>query len=77
MDSCLENVEKRVTMEMNAELLQPFTEMEVGTAIHQMAPMKALGLDGFDAYFFQQNWAIVGKDVCKAVLFSLELLTKS
>jgi hypothetical protein len=56
---------------MNADLLQPFTEIEVGTAIHQMAPMKAPGPDGFDVYFFQQNWAIVGKEVCKAVLFSL------
>jgi hypothetical protein len=71
VDTCLEHIDKRVTAEMNADLLQPFTEMEVGTAIHQMAPMKAPGPDGFDVYFFQQNWAIVEKEVCKAELFSL------
>jgi ribonuclease HI len=69
--NCLEHVERKVTAEMNAELVQPFTEVEVCSAVHQMAPMKAPGPDGFDAHFFQKNWAIVGVEVCKAVLFSL------
>jgi hypothetical protein len=71
VDTCLEHIDKRVTPEMNADLLQPFTETEVVTTIHQMAPMKAPRPDGFDVYFFQQNWAIVGKEVCKTVLLSL------
>jgi hypothetical protein len=40
-------------------------------AIHQMVPMKALEPDGFDAYFIQKNWATVGMEVCKVILFSL------
>jgi hypothetical protein len=58
-------------VKMNTELSRPFTKMEVSSAIHQMAPMKAPGPDGFDALFFQKNWAIVVMEVCKAVLFLL------
>lgn len=32
-----------------------------------MAPLKALGSDGFHAHFFQSQWDIVGSDVCKWV----------
>jgi hypothetical protein len=45
--------------------------MEVSSAIHQMAPMKAPGPDGFDALFFQKNWATIGMEVCMVALFSL------
>lgn len=42
----------KVDMEMNEQLDQPFTEEEVATALVQMYPTKAPGLDGFPAAFF-------------------------
>ncbi|XP_039013267.1 uncharacterized protein LOC120142853 [Hibiscus syriacus] len=34
----------------------------------ELDPSKAPGIDGFQAYFFQKNWEIVGKDVCQVVM---------
>jgi hypothetical protein len=36
-----------------------------------MAPIKALGLDGFLADFYQQHWSTVGSEVCKVTLHFL------
>ena len=47
--------------------------MEVCEALNQIALFKVPGLDGFDACVFQKNWSIVGKEVCEAVLLSLNL----
>lgn len=57
---------KKISDEMNERLLRP---KEVEAALHQMTPLKAPRSDGFNAYFFQKNWTIVGPKVCKAVLF--------
>lgn len=48
----LSNVEGLITEEMNMMLLQPTSEEEIRVAVYQMAPTKALGLDGFSAIFF-------------------------
>ena len=34
-----------------------------------MHPEKVLDPNWFNSYFFQQNWEVVGDDVCKAVLY--------
>jgi hypothetical protein len=44
-----------------------FSNKEVGVAISQMAALKAPGLDGFTAKFFQKNWAMIGEEVRKTV----------
>lgn len=51
----MEAIDGRVSGDMNEALLQPFTEVEIRTALFQMAPLKALGPDGFNAGFFQKN----------------------
>ena len=62
------HVPRKVTPYMNDILDKPFTEQEVETALFQMAPGKAPGVDGFNAGFFQTHWELVKPGVVKAVL---------
>ncbi|KAA3482175.1 reverse transcriptase [Gossypium australe] len=64
-------VKRKVTDNMNDYLLQPFTEDDVWNALKSMAPLKALGVDGFLAVFFQRYWHIVGPEVSR---YCLEVL---
>ncbi|KAA3471346.1 reverse transcriptase [Gossypium australe] len=56
-------VEKRVTECMNTNLIKQFSEEEVCNAVKSMPALKALGIDGFAAIFFQRYWHIVGTDI--------------
>lgn len=58
----------KVTPEINAELLKQFTKEKVELALHQMASLKFLGLDGFNPSFFQKYWHIVGNVLSSVVL---------
>ncbi|KAL2934560.1 LINE-1 retrotransposable element ORF2 protein [Bienertia sinuspersici] len=49
-------------------LVKQFTKEEVKVAMFSIKGDKAPGPDGFGAYFYQDNWDLVGEDVCKAVL---------
>ncbi|KAH1032563.1 hypothetical protein J1N35_044737 [Gossypium stocksii] len=53
---------------MNNELLKPFTKDEVWDAVKSRAPLKAPGVDGFPALFFQCFWHIIGDDISHYVL---------
>ena len=53
---------------MNADLQRPFDATDVRTALFQMAPSKAPGIDGFTAGFLQRHWSIIEKDLVPAVL---------
>ena len=67
----LAGLEERVTTAMNRHLLSPFEEEDVKTALFSMDPIKAPGLDGFPALFYQKNWAVVGErltTMCLGVL---------
>jgi hypothetical protein len=64
----LESVQPTVTQAMNTQLLMPFGEGEVKSALFQMFPLKAPGPDGFPAQFFQKHWDLCGEEVTKAVL---------
>ncbi|KAA3451486.1 reverse transcriptase [Gossypium australe] len=59
----LEGIEESISVEANEDLLAPFNEDEVLTALKGMRPTKAPGLDGFPVIFFQKYWHIVGKEV--------------
>lgn len=61
LEPCMHNVEGHVSASMNAELMREFTAEEIIAALHQMSPLKALGLDGLNACFFQNNWATMGR----------------
>ena len=58
--------EQRVIDEMREELGKPYTSEEVGEAIRQMAPLKALGPDDMPPLFYQSYWTDVGMDVTQA-----------
>ena len=61
----------KVIEEMNSLLLRPFTKLDIEAALKNMAPDKALGEDGFLAFFYQKYWHIVENDVCQ---FCLQIL---
>ncbi|CAM8948837.1 unnamed protein product [Rhodiola kirilowii] len=49
-------------------LSTPFQPGEVRTALFQMNPAKAPGLDGFGPIFYQKNWELVGEDLTSQCL---------
>lgn len=52
MEECLYELEKNVTDEMNDNMQKEFTRSEIEEALNQMAPLKSLGPDGFETYFY-------------------------
>ena len=68
LEPCLQPVEAYVSTTMNEELIKTFTTEKVVYALNQIGPLKALGLDGFPAGFFQQNWETMGAEVCRTVV---------
>ena len=71
VDAILEGIQPRVTDEMNMKLTCQFTELNVTTAMKQMAPLKAPGPNGMPPIFYQSYWHVVGEDVAAAVLSCL------
>jgi hypothetical protein len=51
MEAVLDRVPVKVSPEMNAMLIAPYTEVEVKEALFQMFPTKSPGPDGFPAHF--------------------------
>ena len=68
MSELLQYVTPRMIDAMNETLEKDFSAKEVRSALFQMAPSKASGIDGFTAGFFQRHWSILGDDVTAAVL---------
>jgi hypothetical protein len=52
LENCLEGFPRQVTGIMNEQLLKEPNAEEFGSALAQMAPLKAPGPDGFPACFF-------------------------
>jgi hypothetical protein len=53
--TCLDDLECRVSADMNEDLMRSFSIEEIATALKQMSPHKAPGPDGFFAGFYQDN----------------------
>lgn len=52
---------------MNNQLTKDIDASEVEYAIFKMHGLGSLGLDGFPTFFYQNNWPVVGIEVCSAV----------
>jgi hypothetical protein len=59
--------QEKVSAEMNDALCQDFTDEEIGDAMFQIGPLKAPGVDGFPARFYQRNWGTIKAEVINAV----------
>ncbi|KAK1621216.1 hypothetical protein QYE76_026733 [Lolium multiflorum] len=57
----------KVTNAMNDDLCRDFTDEEIGDALFQIGPLKAPGVDGFPARFYQRNWGTIREQVINAV----------
>lgn len=58
----------KISEEMNSKLIEPYNEVEIRSALFQMHPEKAPGIDGFSAIFYQRYWEILKDDVYDEVL---------
>ncbi|CAM8916564.1 unnamed protein product [Rhodiola kirilowii] len=62
---CVPNI---ITEDHNRVLTEPYAESEIKTALFQLYPYKAPGLDGFPAGFFQKFWSTIKQDFIAACL---------
>lgn len=67
LDECLPNIQPKITMEMNAQLIAPVTDREIKDALDLIGADRAPGPDGFTAAFYKQFWDTIGPDVCNMV----------
>ena len=67
LDHLISLVHEKVTPAMNEELCKEFTEDEIGDALFQISPLKAPGVDGFPARFYQRNWGTLKVEVVNVV----------
>jgi hypothetical protein len=54
---------ERVSVEENQELIKPFLEDEVKTALFMMEKNKAAGPDDWPIEFYQQCWSFIKEDI--------------
>lgn len=69
----LSRIESRVDETVSANISHDFTNSEIFSALKQMYPTKALGLDGMPPLFFQNHWHIIGPSITKSLLLALNL----
>ena len=73
MEECLDTVMSKVTPDMQQMLSSEFTADEIKTAVFQMGPTKAPGLNGMNAIFYQKFWHVMGDSVIVAVMDYLHM----
>jgi len=62
-----QHIPKLITSEQNRALVRPITQSEVDSAVKEMPPSKAPGLDGFTTDFLHYCWDMIKEDVWLAV----------
>lgn len=60
-------ISNKIPENMLPSLVMPVTVEEVRAAVFSIKADKALGGTGYNAFFFQQNWDIIGTDLTLAV----------
>ncbi|KAL9678505.1 hypothetical protein QQ045_016349 [Rhodiola kirilowii] len=63
----LRNIKPCIIDEMNAWLLRDITELEVRDAVFALGSLKAPGIDGFPAIFYQKYWQRLKNSVVQEV----------
>lgn len=66
-DELLNQVQQKVSSEMNDMLMEEYIEEEIKQALDNMGGLKAPGVDDMPALFYKQYWNIVGEDVVREV----------
>jgi hypothetical protein len=67
MDVVREEIQSKVTEDMNHDLCKHFTNEEIKAALFQMGPTKEPSPDGFLMLFYQTHWECFAEEICKAV----------
>ncbi|CAM8956310.1 unnamed protein product [Rhodiola kirilowii] len=62
----LQCIPRVVTVDHNSLLMSSYTEYEIKTALFQLYPYKAPGVDGYPAGFFQRFWNIIKREFSEA-----------
>jgi hypothetical protein len=72
IQTVLDAIPRKVSDEMNADLIKEYTNEEIKTARFQMGPTKAPGPDGFPALFYQTQWDFLQDAIFQVVRSFLE-----
>ncbi|KAK5770682.1 hypothetical protein PVK06_046835 [Gossypium arboreum] len=67
-DNLISTITPCIIEELNENLKKEFQAEEILKAIKSIAPLKALGNDGFSAIFFQKYWNIMGEEITRYCL---------
>ena len=63
----LKAIPKVITTDDNKSLNKLFTLQEIKMNLFNINPNKSLGPNGFQAFFFQKCWEIIGVDLWKVI----------